>query len=363
MVNSDINNEIQLLAVRLCELYHEKKDTQLSDDELFSDGELRDVRNQLITAIMRLDKQRPDDSAAWYKICHYVIRTIPRYEFHVSEGEYNEFTHFFRKFYKNDYDDIDDEVSVYYIRNDLGGNRDDIRRIRQIHKYCDIRQVDLSKLTDKECESIRHNVFHDRISERKLRMLLAIAVRFGELESTEVADEEGIATFPILDSGEKENPDQLQFLIRELTKLTNGYLKKNQQGIVRCIYTNRFAGEMRDYTTQDHGEDFEKETPDDEKCRLRAEYLEDEFRFCSEELFDCILHLGYLSYVLQEPIPDSVYRICMNPYRVDEKGERHFTDEMIERYRGMSKGNIKKTYRPKVEEIIRMVKEYYRENG
>ena len=120
---------------------------------------------------------------------------------------------------------------------------------------------------------------------------------------------------------------------------------------------------MRDYTGQDHGEGFEKKASEDEKRRIRAGYLEDEFRPCREDLFDSILHSGYLSYVLQEPTPDSVYRICMNPYRVDEKGERHFTDESVERYRGMSKGNIKKTYRPKVDEIIRMVKEYYRENG
>ena len=206
MTNEETNNEVQSLAIRLCELYHEKKDGRLSDKELLSDGELRDVRNQLIHAIMRSNDLKPDDSDAWYKICYYVILTIPKYKYPVSEGKYSEFTHFFRRYYKNDFDNIDDEVSDYYISGALGGKRDDIHRVRQIQQYCKSREVNLLKITDETCESIRHHLFHDSISKKKLRMLLTIAVRFGKLESAEAADEEGFATFPLRDAEDKEDP-------------------------------------------------------------------------------------------------------------------------------------------------------------
>ena len=366
MSQKDNQEEIQELAVRLHKLYREKKNDQITDEALLSNGELLEIRNQLIDKIVATLKDKNDLSDKWMKTCHYVIRTIPHYRLNASEKECSEFSHFFMKYYSKNRDHIEDlgneKKQQHRIKRTLGGSPEDIRQLQQIMKICNANNLQADKLTDEELEGIKKAI--PRLSIDRIRSLLTIEYRFANMGSLEMIEDENASGVP----GEhsryfEDDPSSFLSLMDMLGTLTEECLKKNQREIVKCIYTNRFADEMRDYTRTDRGEAYEKTTSDQERQSLRARYLDDQFQVGRDKLYEQILHLEYLSYVLQEPIPDQIYRICMNPYRVDEKGERHFTDETVERFRGMSKGNIKKTYRPKVDEILHLLKEYCQEQG
>ena len=364
MSQKETQGDIQELAVRLCKLYHEKKNDQITDEELLSDGDLLELRNQLIDAIVASLKDDRDMSDRWIRTCHYVIRTIPRYRFDASEEEYNEFSHFFMKCYFKNLDQVedlgDDEKQRYQIKRTLGGNPEDIRRLQQIMQFCNANNLQVDRLTDEDLEKIKKAL--PRFSIKMIRRLITIEYRFANMEYIDAMEDENDHGLPGEQAGFfQDDPESFLSLMDMLGTLTEECLKKNQREIVKCIYTNRFAGEMRDYTKTDRGEGYEKATSEQERQSLRARYLDDQFEVGRDKLYEQVLHLGYLSYVLEEPTPDRIYRICMNPYRVDENGERDFTDETVERFRGMSKGNIKKTYRPKVDEILHLLKEYCRE--
>ena len=363
MMNDKNNERIQELAVELCKKYHEAKTADVTDEMLLSNGELRDLRNELIELIMALYKKREDDSSAWYKICFYVIRSIPRFEYGVSEREYCEFTHYFGSIYKNDFQNIDEEESDSYIRSDVGGNSEDMRYVKRLLKYCSTQSINIRDISDEDFEALRV-AFCKRMSVRRLRQLVSIAVSFTEVGSLSCG--EGVDYSERIGREDpyfsEERFDDIKTLVDAIPRFSKYYLRNNQIQIVRCLYTNRLAMYFRKYAETDHGDEYEKTTSEQEKKAIRTRFLMDEFKEYEEDLYEFVLYLGYLSYVLEEPVPDTIFQICMNEYRTDNQSVRHFTDETAERYCGMSKGNVKKTYGPKLNEINCRIIEFYQNN-
>ena len=75
-------------------------------------------------------------------------------------------------------------------------------------------------------------------------------------------------------------------------------------------------------------------------------------------LFDSVLFVDYLKHVLEDPEPRTLRNVCLNEYREENGVKRKFTDTSIESFEGMSKGSVNKTYRPKFEEMNRILREY-----
>ncbi len=272
--------------------------------------EFREKRDLLIQLIMDVIHARKDDSEAWWKVYSYALQAIPHFD--TNKGC---FLHYFSKCYKNNYLKIEPANAEWKVPV----------RTADGNKNIPVGSLDDRELLNKNRDAVSVDIYGNK------------------------QDNSFCGILPVLYSIRKA--------LYKL-KAKDGHTTRK---VLRCMFTKDIAKELRRYVETDHGEEYEADTSECEKRRIRARYIDAVFANYTKNLFSIIFDAGYLDYVLdgsEAPMNGekySIQNICLNPYRYDGFSPRSFKDESIEAYLGKSKGNISRTYRPRRLEVDRTI--------
>lgn len=366
MKKENLKKEIDEIAIRIVEDYHIKVDSGISPKDYFVQESFCILRNELIEKMMRYDGIKKDDSDSWELMLKYVIRSIPSYKINKTESQKNSFVHYLNSFFVEKHKKM---IQARKEGKDITPFLDEKREIDQLVRiisFCEAEGVDLEKPTDAGLDKVVSKFYtgkEDRPQSEKRKKMAArmrIALNFRRIDGT----------LPIIQEASRlksPNPEDLFVsknveknitLIHNILYLVKKTIKDNARtsperthSRVRCLYTNEIAKYVREYTEKKHGEEYEKDTPEKQQKVLRAQYMSDCFRPISDELFEKLLIIDYLEFVLRDPKPDRIYRICMNKYKTDDEGTIKFEQKSVAKYYGVSEETVSKSYKPLFNEV------------
>lgn len=360
MEKENLKKEIDKIAIRIVEDYHIKVDSGINPKEYFTMESFTVLRNELIEKMMRYDNIKKDDSDSWELMLKYVIRSIPSFEINMTESQKNSFVHYLNSFFAEKHKMM---IRARKEGKDITPFLEEKREIDQLVRiilFCSAEGVDLENPTNEGLDKLVSKFYtgkEDRPQSEKREKMAArmqIALNFLRIDSPLPIDQESDELFPdpeelFIYRSEEENVTlirNIMYLVKKIIRDNARSSPERTHSRVRCLYTNVIAKYVREYTEKKHGEDYEKHTPEKQQRELRAQYMSDCFEPISDELFEKLLIIDYLEFVLRDPKPDSIYRICTNEYKVDEAGVRKFEQKSIAKFYNVSEETISKSYKP-----------------
>ena len=399
-MNSDLKEEqlkegIQACAEKICDFYHLKKSEGIDDIEtVIKDEEVKYVFRDLIFSIMKYYKKeyrprevgtgkdrvllRAPDSNSYFKLQEIALIAIPRYKAVDDKGKKQPFIHYFGAVYSQNKDsiqDLPDDQALFETEEDVrgrenwgafGGDSYVEKQARKMYKACANAEVDI----DSASEFVVNRVYeimkrdaqkkgienrYNRSNIKRYIELLNMFRQFGTYDPM----------FPskILDEDREENyyDDSDNRMVQYLTyaaELVKDFVQKKDKKMIRCLYTNKVANYFRTLVDSKPDGEYWDDADKEEQRLHNTDVIVDDYGHLEKMLFDSVLFVDYLKHVLEDPEPRTLRNVCLNEYREENGVKRKFTDTSIESFEGMSKGSVNKTYRPKFEEMNRILREY-----
>ena len=370
-------NEIDEIAIRIVEDFHAKKDAGVRPDDYFESEAFFSARNELMEKMMEYDDIAADDSDSWELMLKYIIRSIPSFKIKKTESQRNSFVHYLNSFFVENHKNMvvarkqGKDISNFV--KEKKKEKSDIKQMTRIISFCESVGIDLENPSEEELDLLVDKFYSGKkenpINEKreKISDLLKTAVCFRQIDNPVMLNPNMLlrssgSSGALLSGNIKQDISLIQniiYLIRKTIKEKGKNSPEKTHSRVRCLYTNEIAGRIRGYTDATEKQEYEKELPDDEIKEIRAKYMSDVYEPISEELFTKLFVNEYLSFVLDEPDPDTIYRICTNDFNEDDDGKRSFTQICIAKFYKVSEQTVSNNYKKLFDEANRKLKKMY----
>lgn len=375
MDKQKLKDEIDKIAISIVDDYHVKVEEGIKPEVYFEQESFMSLRNELIEKMMQYDGIEADDSDSWELMLKYVIRSIPTFKINKTESQKNSFVHYLNSFFAAKHKKM---IAARNEGMDITPFLEEKREVDQLVRiisFCKAEGINLENPTDEQLDMLVDRFYkgkEDRkLSEKRDKMLIrlraAVAFRIIEnalpLKRDDYKRESVDPEDQIIRKEVKEEVKVIKniaYLIEKTIRDQNRSKPERTYSRVKCLYTNEFAKYVRNYTENKQGEEYEKDTPEDKQKRLRANYINDCFYPISEDLYNKLLVMDYLVFTLKDPEPETVYRICMNKYKIDEDGTRSFSQKNIAKFFGTSEETVTNTYKSIFNDVNRDLYEMYK---
>ena len=362
--------EIQIAAEKVQAQYNKVLKESPEINPIFGEEKLNKLTEDLVKLIISYPSKEFKGNESMYKVFVYITKTIPKYTGVDGNGTPQKYFSFFRTYYNNDYDNIglteidDHEDWNNYGRNEFNRLNDDktCSKIKSIMGILESKGVEIFGESDETMDQLVDIVYDEKYAgnhadefkkkhRKEIKHHLMIIFKYGYVKYFNPNDVTGYGEVSDSDFGKDEvdlidrideNPEETIGFFRLLAKFSSNYVTKRNRERLHCLFTNEVASGLREYVEE--GTDDEEDAKGEEQWKIsRALSLEDSFASCRNDIYESLLHRGYLGEILEDNTPNSLDRIsgvCLDRFQIQEGKQKKFISENVAKFLNVDKGTI-----------------------